>query len=125
VQPALLKDPERLCFDCHDRRLLEGKFTHAPVRQGCDTCHQPHSSDHRGLLKKSVEETCTTCHRDLSKHYHPVRAQRPDPRTGEPMTCTGCHDPHAANFAGMLRLDPKQALCLQCHDPSADPGPRR
>jgi predicted CXXCH cytochrome family protein len=124
-KPALRLAGNRLCLDCHDRKAFQGPFVHAALEQGCVTCHDPHSADHRNGLKQPVNETCQTCHSDVSKHFHKTTSTRPDPRTGEPLTCTGCHNPHAAEFKGLLRLDPKRELCIQCHDPNLVPPPTR
>jgi predicted CXXCH cytochrome family protein len=41
-----------------------------------------------------------------------------DPRTNQPMTCLSCHFPHGSQHAAILRANPSQALCVECHDPT-------
>ena len=92
------------------------------MAKGCTSCHDAHGSNGPKLIKQSdVVTLCQSCHGDLGKHYHPVKSDKPDGR-GQPMTCTSCHDPHAAEYPGLLQREPKRELCIQCHDPSMAPG---
>jgi predicted CXXCH cytochrome family protein len=118
--PVLVAAPEQLCWRCHDRSLVQGKVVHAALEQGCLTCHDPHSSDHAKLVKQDVNELCRTCHTDLAKHYHPTGGPdaKPDPRTGQPLSCVSCHRPHAGDVESLLIYEPKRELCIQCHDPN-------
>jgi len=88
------------------------------------TCHDPHASDDPKMLVQPEVELCQTCHRDLTKHYHPSSGKT-DPRTGGPMVCSSCHQPHGAEIEGLLRYEPKRELCIQCHDPSKPPPPKK
>ncbi len=115
--PVLISQETKLCFTCHDARMVQGKVVHPPVRDGCTDCHDPHSSNAKKLLTQDVDSLCRTCHDDMGKHFHPV-SRGTDPRTGEPLTCVGCHRPHASDEERLLTHEPKRALCLQCHDPS-------
>ena len=122
----LRKGGDALCFTCHDRAITEGAVKHAALERGCTTCHGPHGGQGPKLITaKDEAELCRTCHTDLTKHYHPMQSTRPDPRTGLPMRCTSCHKPHASELPGLLTHDPKRDLCVQCHDPSMAPPPRR
>jgi predicted CXXCH cytochrome family protein len=56
----------------------------------------------------------------MQRHGHPLGADRLDPRTGEPITCVTCHDPHGTEFPMQLRGDQKRGLCLECHGESPD-----
>jgi predicted CXXCH cytochrome family protein len=123
AQPVLRRTTEALCFGCHDRKIMGGSIRHAALDQGCLVCHDPHASEDSKMLKKPQPELCQTCHRDLSKHYHPAFGKT-DPRTGGPLVCSACHDPHTASIEGMLRYDPKRDLCIQCHDPNMAPAPK-
>jgi predicted CXXCH cytochrome family protein len=118
----LARSGDAACFQCHDRKLTEGKVKHAALDNGCTACHDAHASDAPGLISaKSVSEMCQTCHGDLAKHYHPTASAKPDPRTGLPMDCVSCHKPHASEHEGLLAAEPKRELCIQCHDPSMAP----
>ena len=69
---------------------------------------QSKTCDHRMRIINddgSEAEMCGKCHTDLTTHYHPVSSRRPDPRTGQPMRCSSCHKPHAAELAkGFIEL---------------------
>ena len=122
AQPSLKVGGDELCFQCHDRHVMEGVVQHGALKKGCVTCHDPHGSDGPHLLKQAtVEHLCMSCHSDLSKHFHPSTSRKADP-TGRPLTCTSCHQPHAAKFKALLDHDPNRDLCVQCHDPSIVPG---
>jgi predicted CXXCH cytochrome family protein len=41
------------------------------------------------------------------------------------MRCTSCHSPHSSDIEGLLSHDPKRELCVQCHDPSMAPPPKK
>jgi predicted CXXCH cytochrome family protein len=60
----------------------------------------------------------------MSKHFHRVKGGT-DPRTGEELNCTGCHRPHASDEVKLLSHEPKRELCLQCHDPTMAPKPKK
>jgi predicted CXXCH cytochrome family protein len=113
-----------LCYSCHDRKKFEGKVVHGALEQGCTTCHSPHASDNAKLTLTPVSTLCQQCHDDLSKHFHKVSGVK-DPRTGEELTCVGCHRPHVSEFDHLLTGDPKRELCIQCHDPNMEPTPKK
>lgn len=98
-----------LCFSCHDRSKLSGKYVHAPVSMGyCTGCHNPHNSEYPKLLKAAAGEVCFICH-DKSgfrkKIVHgPVSAGM----------CIVCHSPHASEERALLRNKPA-VLCFNCH----------
>jgi predicted CXXCH cytochrome family protein len=115
---------DRLCFRCHDRRLVAGTVQHKALEGGCTTCHDPHATDEPNLLVKPEVELCRSCHTDLSKHYHPWSGKT-DPRTGGPLVCSSCHRPHGGDIEGLLQYEPKRELCIQCHDPNMAPPPRK
>jgi predicted CXXCH cytochrome family protein len=99
---------------------------HKALENGCVTCHNPHSTDGPRLLNEaSIASLCQSCHTSLANHFHPTSSAKPDPRTGQPMTCTSCHRPHAAPFKGLLTHEPERELCIQCHDPTMAPPPKK
>jgi predicted CXXCH cytochrome family protein len=97
--------------------MIQGRVVHAALEQGCTTCHDPHAADAAKLTKTDIYALCTSCHSDMSKHFHKVKGVT-DPRTGEELNCTGCHRPHASDQDHLLTFDPKRELCVQCHDPN-------
>jgi predicted CXXCH cytochrome family protein len=111
--PALADSAE--CAKCH-APLFEKKMVHRPARKACDSCHvamdaaSPHQV--RGKVAKGLAmepgAQCLTCHEDelgTAKVVHaPVASGN----------CLSCHDPHAADHAGLLKREPA-AICLTCH----------
>jgi len=101
-----LDEQPKLCFDCHT--AFEGISTHAAMEQGCTSCHDPHGSKNRALLKESsLLKLCTACHSgfDTGTSIHlPVKQGN----------CTACHSPHATPNKPLL-LKPRNQICRDCH----------
>jgi len=115
---SLLDRPaESLCYTCHDRKPFQRKNVHAALQQGCLTCHDPHATSQKKLLLDGVDAVCKQCHGDTSKHFHKLEGLK-DPRTGEAMTCVGCHLPHSSDEKALMAYEPTRELCIQCHDPT-------
>jgi predicted CXXCH cytochrome family protein len=104
------------CTQCH-ADLTKKKVVHAAVQMGCKTCHTdldvstvPHMSKGKVAKGLSAEAPalCNNCHESKlfqGKLVHaPVAAGM----------CTGCHNPHASDYVGLLAKEPA-ALCLDCH----------
>jgi predicted CXXCH cytochrome family protein len=51
------------CLDCHPPAQFEARHSHPldPLKH-CGTCHAPHGSAHKGLLKAPVKQLCAACH---------------------------------------------------------------
>ena len=107
-------DTAKTCQTCHDRKMFAGKFQHPDIG-GCATCHDAHGSEHAGILVEPQQKLCGQCHDVSESHFHPYTGQQKDPRTGRDLTCTSCHDPHAAEIDALLTHDKTRALCVQCH----------
>jgi DmsE family decaheme c-type cytochrome len=107
------------CYGCHPQVRAQGmRQSHHPVREGkmdCGSCHDPHSSATRGMLKAaSINDLCYTCHADkrgpfLWEHA-PVREN-----------CTTCHTPHGSNHERLL-VAKQPWLCQRCHMATRHPG---
>jgi predicted CXXCH cytochrome family protein len=95
------------CTFCH---AVAGTMTHQhkALEQGCITCHSPHVSKTKFLLKTdTVEQLCATCHNvPLKKFAHEPFAK------GQ---CTLCHQPHQAENAMLLRNGDGSKHCFTCH----------
>jgi predicted CXXCH cytochrome family protein len=78
----------------------------------CYTCHLPHISDFRPLLKRPQGQLCIRCHVD-SAPENPSQAGEfhGAVRGGQ---CTGCHNPHGTNTPALLKESP-DTLCRSCH----------
>ncbi|OIP19954.1 MAG: hypothetical protein AUK51_00185 [Comamonadaceae bacterium CG2_30_59_20] len=120
-----------LCISCHEQALFEGNMVHAPVNTGlCLECHNPHSSNYPGLLKKKPAALCLNCHSDIenSEHLisglstkgHPlgnIRENVEDPkRPGKTFYCASCHEPHRSTLPKLSRYGLGMTSCQTCHD---------
>jgi predicted CXXCH cytochrome family protein len=130
---GLAKDAVAVCIDCHEQALYEGKVVHAPVATGtCILCHDPHASDHLGLLRKPPVAQCLECHAEVAKAPHvvagfsraghplgetaPGRAPKEDPlRPGRPFYCVSCHEPHRSALPRLMKSRNGMASCQACH----------
>lgn len=110
---SLLIAPENeLCWTCHGSMgaKLAETHQHQPFAAGrCSNCHNPHASDHRGLLAQAPDKLCFTCH-PIGMEIN--RAQpHPPAQNGH---CIDCHDPHASDHSGILVAGQRE-LCFRCH----------
>ena len=132
VAGGLSADVPALCTKCHERKLFEGKFVHAPVAGAlCLTCHDPHASDQVGLLKKEPATLCLDCHPDIKKTPHVVAGisgkghplgdeakwkEATDPlRPGKKFYCASCHEPHRSDQPKLTRYGSGMSSCQKCH----------
>lgn len=108
-----------LCYRCHTEQKADfaKPFRHR-VNEGliqCQDCHNPHGGYivRRALrTTPSQEEVCYKCHRDkqgpfLYEHL-PVKTEG----------CVSCHTPHGSVNPRLLRVQPVNVLCMQCHSPA-------
>lgn len=102
--PGVLIAPRRqLCIKCHeslnpDQVALSGLWLHTAAASGeCDACHDPHQSEHPGILTDPPEEICRKCHSGELLMKVPEHK-----RPGE---CLDCHNPHLGKNAKMLKND--------------------
>ena len=73
-------------------------------------CHSPHATNFKGLLKKSVKDTCLTAMTtSLPKRQNQCISRSDD---GD---CLECHTPHAGKFKDLLKKSVKD-ICADCHD---------
>lgn len=118
-QTALVKsEQKRMCFNCHFKGEDYPKEHNAYMTHDgmdCTNCHAPHGSDSQNMLKRIDVRLCSDCHVRAHKVSHPVGEDIVNPKTGGSMNCLSCHQLHGADYENYLPLDPKMALCLQCH----------
>lgn len=116
---------DETCRACHPDVGTKGKRHAALVRYGCTACHDPHAASSRALLPRETSALCVTCHPDErdgahamsgTGKEHPMSGGRDPRRTGREMSCTSCHDPHAAEGPTLLRSGGTVAAsCASCH----------
>lgn len=110
-----LKDEQGLiCLNCHKKMEVEiqsNTYVHGPVKNGdCSSCHDPHGSDTRFMLRASYSKLCSVCH-SLKGLYAGTSVHKPV-RDGN---CGICHDPHASNHKSRL-TDTGANICFICHE---------
>jgi len=113
----LMASGNDVCFSCHSDKeeAFKGKkHVHAPVEEGCIQCHNPHSGDYQfNLPADGKRDLCFTCHDDKEKHIKEVKVKHKGLDTER--KCLACHDPHVADYANQLIMQPAD-LCLSCHN---------
>jgi DmsE family decaheme c-type cytochrome len=50
------------CYTCHAEKRGPFLYEHAPVRENCVACHDPHGSNHERLLVAKQPFLCQRCH---------------------------------------------------------------
>jgi predicted CXXCH cytochrome family protein len=128
VNPARLDDvrADDVCIQCHSQgqplaNPIEGRYYDWPVG------YQPGArlSDFWRLEEHRIgEETFThwpdgTAHKNRMQGNDFVQSQM----ALKGVRCYACHDTHGTQHEADLRL-PGNAVCLQCHNPVMQPGPR-
>ena len=120
----LIKPTSQLqCLTCHeDKKTGSGNsVVHAPVTRNCLTCHDPHNSTNKKLLKKTAsgdgdKNLCLQCHSQGMNV--PEKGSR---HAALDMGCDTCHVTHKTGEADKrdnrfhLTKD-APAICLDCHD---------
>jgi DmsE family decaheme c-type cytochrome len=106
-QPKMIKadSVNELCYTCHTEKRGPFLFEHAPVREDCVSCHEPHGSNHKRLLLQKLPNLCWNCHFTGSGHFgsgdnlSTEKGARVAPVTGFPTvnsrfvekSCKNCH----------------------------------
>jgi predicted CXXCH cytochrome family protein len=122
----LVANGNALCVGCHKQigeAVKNAKFKHAPVEQGCVTCHAPHGSDKSDALLKSPNPgLCLGCHKADTAAFANRHMNYPVARAA----CTSCHDPHASDTPGLLYRNVHAPVaarnCSQCHEAANSPN---
>lgn len=99
----------KLCLGCHGKLLEKKKNVHKAIeKDGCVSCHFPHSGKHKKLLKSALPDLCLTCHKKEgfvgAVVHKPVQEGK----------CGDCHENHASDNPLLLRKQPVES-CLECH----------
>ncbi len=136
----LLANENDLCFKCHNKKIISGtdtienikeklteaQYKHAPLEDGCNSCHDPHGSDNNYLLIASFPsdeyakastgtfELCFNCHdadllnqqfsetatnfRNGNRNLHYTHINGKKGRN-----CNICHDVHASKTQFLIK----------------------
>lgn len=101
-----------LCFLCHDKKIMGGKFVHGPVAVGgCSMCHNPHQTDFPKMLNASGNDVCFQCHTDKADAFKGKKFVHNPVQD----SCINCHSPHGGEFKYNFAADGQKDLCFQCH----------
>lgn len=96
---------EKVCIDCHKEKILkhagEKDFPHAKLlkEKQCVSCHAPHISSHKHLLRDHVDRTCYTCHKELKEKIQKAKYVHGPVKKGD---CGACHATHGTKFPNFL-----------------------
>lgn len=120
AQPHLLRQPpSSLCTSCHKQLVVSpGQVTstmsiHAPARDDCMACHDPHASNLKSQLKQAVPDLCLACHKSVKDSLASSRVVHGN--MTEDGSCMKCHDPHLSRLPKLAKQT-QPDLCLSCHD---------
>jgi DmsE family decaheme c-type cytochrome len=97
------------CYGCHAEKRGPYLWEHAPVSEDCSLCHEPHGSNHPGMLTMRGPLLCQGCH---SQAGHPSIARDasglPDGVPSKYLlgeNCLNCHTQvHGSNHPSGSRL---------------------
>lgn len=128
VNPARLDDvrADDVCIQCHSQGQprttpIDGVHYDWPVG------YQPGDrlSDVWKLEEHRLGETSFTHWPDGSAHKNRMQGNDyvQSAMSVKGVRCAACHDVHGTPFDADLRL-PGDGICLECHDPQLQPGPR-
>lgn len=88
---SLVRQEPELCYSCHENFNTQFASLHGPVDAGfCSSCHDPHMSREKYLLKTAGNALCTICHLAEEVRQPPEHAD-----IGKAL-CISCHDPHTS-----------------------------
>lgn len=132
----LLGKEERVCGKCHEiggSRITAAHKGYSLEGSRCSECHDPHSGENSNFLYPRrhdpfAEGDCGTCHgspaagwriagvNKVCSECHEEIARQPILHSAVPKKgCIGCHRPHVAREAALLR-EPRATLCFLCHE---------
>ena len=96
---------------------------HHQIEMACETCHTSDDFSSQASIRKDINKTCVTCHKDELKaadDSHPIKKFK-NPRMAsywekiDARFCTSCHSEHEPEItqAGLLTLPTD--YCVACH----------
>jgi predicted CXXCH cytochrome family protein len=105
------------CLSCHTPHgsgndSLLAQNLHAPILDGCDTCHE---GSWNQVAENGESSLCLICHEDIGEASE--EAATPHPAM-EIARCADCHNPHASAQDKLVKA-PRGEVCTQCHDDQA------
>lgn len=108
-----------LCMSCHKggKQALWHGSKHSRLKEACLTCHDPHQTGSRYMLRKEEPELCAECHAQQVAEgqlpfHHPIAEGK--------MVCSDCHNVHG-DQRGNLGRETNAEVCYRCHAEKAGP----
>ncbi|MEO0828998.1 MAG: cytochrome c3 family protein [Pseudomonadota bacterium] len=101
----------------------ESSGVHHQIELACETCHTSDAFADAKTIRKDINKTCVTCHKDelkASNDSHPIKKFK-NPRMAaywekvDARFCTSCHSEHEpeVTLAGLVTLPGD--FCVACH----------
>ena len=100
----LLQPKEKICLPCHKdksglRAIKDQLWLHNPVARGdCLSCHDAHQGKYQGVLRKSPDQLCSSCHPQTKLAATAMHRDEKAP-------CLSCHNPHMGIDRSLLTKD--------------------
>jgi len=101
------------CLKCHPalEKEMASKGAHAPFKNfECSSCHNPHTSNYKYLVKEEIGKLCKSCHKGKKRAFGKKYGHSPF----EEGACLKCHKPHSSKNRKLL-LAAGEKLCFTCH----------
>jgi DmsE family decaheme c-type cytochrome len=97
-----------MCTSCHGDKRGPFLFEHAPSRDGCVTCHDPHGSINERMLVTKLPILCQRCHA-AARHPSTIYDQGAFDASGSvrvyARSCVTCHSAiHGSNHPSGQRF---------------------
>lgn len=96
---------------------------HHQLEISCETCHTSDAFESQATVRKDINKTCTTCHKDELKaadDSHPKK-KFTNPRMApywekiDGRFCTSCHVEHQPEITGPMMVTLPGDFCVACH----------
>jgi predicted CXXCH cytochrome family protein len=107
------KVAQKKCLKCHIElgQEIASKGAHEPFKKlQCSSCHNPHTSNSKGLIKEQIAKLCKSCHQG-KKGVFDKKYSHPPFENG---ACLKCHEPHSSKNPKLL-VGESGELCFSCH----------
>ncbi len=106
LERGIVLDRASACGRCHPRQVEPRVFEHPALREGCQTCHQPHGSPLRALMTEQGNTVCLKCH--FQAGFPVIEGVDHTAYLSRGALCYDCHvEVHGSNtsptFLGRLR----------------------
>jgi predicted CXXCH cytochrome family protein len=111
----LLDRTSAMCSGCHKATMqgFQRIYTHLTPGMGgdpCSTCHNPHASDAKELLKEKETRMCFKCHSSTKDFVKASRFKHPKLEK-----CSDCHASHGSDTRYFLSSEEGGCSATDCH----------